>query len=103
MSVIIGFTIFLYIVVAYRGYQFFVRPGGCPDRDKSTVASLVALSLMAIVAHVMVWGASPWEIHGGIYGNSLLMAFSFSNAMFYAAHIEALTERKECPTSQLNS
>lgn len=101
MTVIIAFSVFLYGYVVFKGVKFFRQPGECRERDKSAVASLIALSVMVIVAEVVVWGAQPWELHGGPVGNSLLMAFNFANAFFYVGFIESHTENKVCRVSPL--
>lgn len=102
MTVIIVFTTVLYLMVLWKAYMFFRAGGPCRESDKTTVAVMTALSLMFAMSQVLVWGASPWEIHGPPDGNSLLAAFNFSNAFFYLGHIESLTGRKVCRVSHSN-
>jgi len=100
MTVIILMSVCLYSWVVFRAIQFFQQEGGCRESDKSSVASLMALSVMVIMAEVLVWGSNPWEARVAPVGHSLLLAFNFANAFFYISFIESLTEKKICKVSQ---
>lgn len=89
-------SVFLNALVIWKAIGFFRQGGSCRESDKSTVAVLGALSMMFIVAQVLTWGAGPWMLERGTLGSMFMMAFNFSNSFFYLAHINALTDRKEC-------
>lgn len=100
MLVITVLSVFLNSLVLWKGAVFFRQGGECRESDKSTVAVLMALAGMFIAAQLLTWGAGAWMLQQGTIGSLFMMAFNFANSFFYLAHINTLTDRKECHLSQ---
>lgn len=100
MTVIIAFSVILNLLVVYKAWRFFRLKARCRESDRSIVAVFGLLSLLVSVSLMLVYGASPWEIHGPPIGNSLLTAVNFVMAMAHLGFIESVTGRKVCRPSQ---
>ncbi|MNN45271.1 hypothetical protein D3C81_1595970 [compost metagenome] len=96
MLVITLLSVFLHGMVEYKAFLFFRQAGKCRESDKTMVSVMAGLSAMFMVAQLMAWGDSPWQLINASVGMSILMAFNFANAFFYLALIDSLTHRKEC-------
>jgi hypothetical protein len=95
---VMSFTI--HTGVLFKGYQFFRLDERCRETDKSVVATLMAASVMCLLAQVITWSISPWRPIEVNPAQSLSQAFNLFNAIFYWTLINFMQGRRVCSATR---
>ncbi|BAO58485.1 hypothetical protein [Pseudomonas phage KPP25] len=72
----------IWAITFARVVEFFRLPEKCREDDKTLVAGIGAMSLLAILAMVVIWSEQPARLVQSGYGLSILIGFNMLVAMF---------------------